>query len=44
MDEETFEFAKENDMTLDEAEELQELVDDTSALLLLDLNFSAKSL
>jgi hypothetical protein len=29
MDEETFEFAKENDMTLDEAEELQELVDDT---------------
>ncbi len=29
MDEETFEFAKENDMTLDEAEELQEFVDDT---------------
>ena len=29
MDEKTFEFAKENDMTLDEAEELQELVDDT---------------
>jgi hypothetical protein len=29
MDEETFEFAKENDMTLDEAEKLQELVDDT---------------
>jgi hypothetical protein len=29
MDEEVFEFAKENDLTLDEAEELQESVDDT---------------
>ena len=30
MDDEVFEVAKENDLTLDEAEELQELVDDTS--------------
>ncbi len=29
MDEETFEQAKENDLSLDEAEELQELKDDT---------------
>lgn len=29
MDEETFEVAKENDLSLDEAEQLQELVDDT---------------
>ncbi len=29
MDEETFNIAKENDLTMDEAEELQELVDDT---------------
>lgn len=29
MDEEVFEFAKENDLSLDEAEELQELTDDT---------------
>ena len=29
MDSEVFEFAKENDLSLDEAEELQELVDDT---------------
>jgi hypothetical protein len=29
MDEEVFEYAKENDLSLDEAEELQELVDDT---------------
>jgi len=28
MDEETFETAKENDLSLDEAEQLQELVDD----------------
>ena len=29
MDEETFEQAKENDLSLDEAEELQEFKDDT---------------
>ena len=29
MDEETFETAKENDLSLDEAEQLQELIDDT---------------
>lgn len=29
MDEETFEQAKENDLNLDEAEELQEFKDDT---------------
>lgn len=29
MDEETFEVAKENDLTLDEADELQEIVDET---------------
>ena len=29
MDEETFELAKENDLSLEEAEELQELIDDT---------------
>jgi hypothetical protein len=29
MDEEVFEFAKENDLTLDEAEELQEFADET---------------
>jgi len=29
MDEETFEVAKENDLSLDEAEQLQEVVDDT---------------
>ncbi len=29
MDEETFEIAKENDLDLDEAEKLQELVDET---------------
>jgi hypothetical protein len=29
MDEDTFEQAKENDLSLDEAEELQELKDDT---------------
>ncbi len=29
MDEETFELAKENDLSLDEAEELQEFIDDT---------------
>ena len=29
MDEETFELAKENDLTLEEAEELQEFKDDT---------------
>ena len=29
MDEETFEVAKDNDLTLDEAEELQEIVDET---------------
>jgi hypothetical protein len=29
MDEETFEVAKENDLSLDEAEQLQEVIDDT---------------
>ena len=29
MDEETFETAKENDLSLDEAEQLQELIDET---------------
>ena len=29
MDEEIFEIAKDNDLSLDEAEELQEFVDDT---------------
>ena len=29
MDEELFEIAKENDLTLDEAEDLQEFKDDT---------------
>jgi len=29
MDEETFEVAKENDLSFDEAEQLQEVVDDT---------------
>lgn len=29
MDEEVFNTAKDNDLSLDEAEELQELVDDT---------------
>jgi len=29
MDEEIFEFAKENDLSLDEAEKLQEVVDET---------------
>lgn len=29
MDEETFEVAKENDLDLDEAEKLQEVVDET---------------
>ena len=29
MDEEIFEFAKENDLSIDEAEQLQELVDET---------------
>jgi len=29
MDEETFELAKENDLTLDEAEELQDFIDET---------------
>jgi hypothetical protein len=29
MDEETFELAKENDLSLEEAEELQELIYDT---------------
>ena len=29
MDEETFELAKENDLSLDEAEELQEFKDET---------------
>ena len=29
MDEETFEFAKENDLSLDEAEKLQEVIDET---------------
>ncbi len=29
MDEETFELAKENDLSLGEAEELQEFIDDT---------------
>ena len=29
MDEETFELAKENDLTIEEAEELQEFKDDT---------------
>lgn len=29
MDEETFELAKENDLSLDEAEQLQEVIDDT---------------
>ncbi len=29
MDEETFQIAKENDLSLDEAEQLQEVVDDT---------------
>ena len=29
MDEETFEVAKENDLSLEEAEQLQELIDDT---------------
>lgn len=42
MDEEIFEVAKENDLNLDEAEQLQELVDDTGldpdeAVELLDL-------
>ena len=29
MDEEIFDFAKENDLSLDEAEKLQEVVDET---------------
>lgn len=29
MDEETFEIAKENDLSLDEAEQLQEVIDET---------------
>ena len=29
MDDEVFEFAKENDLSLDEAEKLQELADET---------------
>jgi len=29
MDSETFELAKDNDLSLDEAEELQEVIDDT---------------
>lgn len=29
MDEETFETAKENDLSLDEAEQLQEVIDET---------------
>lgn len=29
MDEETFEFAKENDLSMDEAEHLQEVIDET---------------
>ena len=29
MDEETFEIAKDNDLSLDEAEELQDFTDDT---------------
>lgn len=29
MDEETFEIAKEQDLSLDEAEQLQEVIDDT---------------
>lgn len=29
MDEETFEIAKENDLSLDEAEKLQEVIDET---------------
>lgn len=29
MDEEIFEFAKENDLSLEEAEQLQELTDET---------------
>lgn len=29
MDEETFEIAKDNDLTLDEAEQLQEVIDET---------------
>lgn len=29
MDEETFEFAKENDLSMEEAEKLQELADET---------------
>ena len=29
MDEDTFETAKDNDLSLDEAEELQEVIDDT---------------
>ena len=42
MDEETFETAKENDLSLDEAEQLQELADETGlapdeAVELLDL-------
>ena len=42
MDEETFETAKENDLSLDEAEQLQELIDETGldadeAIELLDL-------
>jgi len=42
MDEEIFEQAKENDLSLEEAEQLQELVDDTGldpdeAVELLDL-------
>ena len=42
MDEETFDTAKENDLSLDEAEQLQELVEDTGlepdeAIELLDL-------